>query len=185
MRRASQHSIIRAVAVAVSVLTLSAVATARASAQSIGLEAGVASVETFNGVRPNLGASLFLPLTERFRVAVGVSQWTGCPVGGCVEPRSGYGNRGLNVLGMYRALGTDDASLSLGAGMGWYEMNRLGEAEGEMESHYEEAFTFAAEARRSVAYNSDVYLRGETSLPTDDSVTRWSSVRVGVDFRPF
>src|SRR5688500_8233586 len=107
MRRASQQFIIRVGLTAAAAVALSTVAPRAASAQSIGLEAGVASVETFNGVRPNLGVSLFLPLTERFRVVVGASQWTGCPEGGCVEPRAGYGNRGLNVLGMFRAMGSD------------------------------------------------------------------------------
>lgn len=185
MLRVPRQSDFRLVATVAVALALSALAVGAAPAQSIGLEAGVASVESFRGVRPNLGATLFLPLTDHFRVVIGASQWTGCPEGGCVEPRAGYGNRGLNVLGMYRALGGDRTSLSLGAGMGWFEMKRLGTEAGEMESHYDEAFTFAVETRRAVAYNSAVYLRGETSLPTDDSATRWGTLRLGVDFRPF
>lgn len=185
MRAASRKSGTRILAAVAATLALCIGRADRAAAQSIGLEAGVANVESFGDARPNLGATLFLPLTQRLRATVSVSQWTGCPEGGCVEPRAGYGNRGLNVLGMFRALGGERSSLSLGAGMGWYEMNRLGDGETGMDTYYDEAFTFAAELRRAVAYNSAVYLRGETSVPTDDSVTRWGALRLGVDVRLF
>lgn len=155
-----------------------------AAAQSIGIEAGVASVESFDGVRPALGVSIFLPLTERLRIAATGSQWTGCPEDGCDEPRSGYGNRALNVLGLFNAFGGGSTDVSLGAGVGWYEMKRAEGTDGS-DSYYDEAFTFAVEVRRAVAYNSGMYLRGETSFPIEDSAARWGSLRLGVDVRVF
>jgi hypothetical protein len=184
MVRALRFSPIRLLAL--SVLACALLATARpVAAQSVGLEAGISSVESFDGVRPTLGLSLFLPLTERLRLAVSGTQWTGCPETGCDEPRSGYGNRGLNVLGLFDVLGESRTSVSLGAGMGWYEMKTLAAGESDSDTSYNEAFTFAVEVRRAVAYNSGLYVRGETSFPTDDEVARWGSLRLGVDVRIF
>jgi hypothetical protein len=166
-------------------LGLVAAAPRTAAAQSIGLEAGISSIESFDGVRPTLGLSLFLPLTERLKLAVSGTQWTGCPETGCDEPRSGYGNRGLNVLGFFNIVGESRTKVSLGAGMGWYEMKELEAGGTESETSYNEAFTFAVEVRRDVAYNSGLYLRGETSVPTDDDNARWGSLRLGADVRIF
>ena len=166
-------------------LGLVAAAPRPATAQSIGLEAGISRVESFDGVRPALGLSLFLPLTERLKLAVSGTQWTGCPESGCDEPRSGYGNRGLNVLGLFNVLGESHTEVSLGAGMGWYEMKELEEGGTGSETSYDEAFTFAVEVRREVAYNSGLYLRGEASVPTDDDNARWGSLRLGADVRIF
>ena len=178
-------SILRLLAAAGLVLGLSAAASGIATAQSIGIEAGASQVESFDGVRPALGLSVFLPLTERLRLGATGTQWTGCPEGGCDDPHTGYGNRGLNVLGLFTAVDGRRTDLSLGAGMGWYEMKRPEEGGTNSESFYDEAFTFAAELRREVAYNSGMYLRGEASVPTDDSSARWMSLRLGVDVRLF
>lgn len=154
-----------------------------AAAQSVGIEGGITTVETFDGVRPTVGISLFLPLTERLRLAASGTQWSGCPEGGCEEPREGYGNRGLNLVGLFTVVDGRRTDLSLGAGMGWYEAHR---AEGDgSDTRYEEALTFAAEVRREVAFNSGMYLRGETSFPLDDGDARWMSLRLGVDVRVF
>jgi hypothetical protein len=185
MRIISRKSITRGVAAATLALAACTALPGAASAQSIGLEAGIASVESFDGVRPALGLSLFLPLTERLRLAVSGSQWTGCPEGGCEEPRAGYGNRGLNVLGLFSIAEGNRMEVALGAGMGWYEMKRPRAGETDSESFYDEAFTFAVEVRREVAYNSGLYLRGETSVPTDDSAARWGALRLGADVRVF
>ena len=176
---------LRLLIAAVFALGMAAVATNPVRAQSVGFEAGMSGVESYDGVRPAVGVSLFLPLTERLRVAATGSQWSGCPSGGCEDPRVGYGNRGLNVLGMFTAVDGRRTDLSLGAGMGWYEMKRLDEEGSGSESYYDEALTFAAELRRDVAYNSGVYLRGEASVPTDESAARWMALRLGVDVRPF
>lgn len=185
MVRATLRVARRALGMGVLALALMMVGAGDAAAQSVGIEAGVARVESFDGVRPALGISLFLPLTERLRLAVSGSQWTGCPEGGCDDPRTGYGNRGLNVLGLFNAFGGARTDVSLGAGLGWYEMKRADEGGTDSESYYDEAFTFAVEVRRAVAYNSGMYLRGETSIPTDDSAARWASLRLGVDVRVF
>lgn len=166
-------------------LALLALSAPRAEAQSIGIEAGATTVEGIDGVRPTLGVSLFLPLTERLRVGVTGTQWTGCPVDDCDEPYSGPGNRGLNVIGLFDLLGGERTGVSLGAGLAWYEMKELRQGGEDDETSYDEAFTFAAEIRRDVAYNSGVYLRGETSFPTSGSDARWSSLRLGVDVRVF
>jgi hypothetical protein len=185
MLRRTNSSSLRLLAGCGLLIGLVATGTRPAVAQSIGLEAGIASVESFDGVRPTLGLSLFLPLTERLRLAVSGTQWTGCPESGCDEPRSGYGNRGLNVLGFFNIVGASRTQVSLGAGMGWYEMKELGEGGTESDTAYDEAFTFAVEVRRAVAYNSSLYLRGETSVPTDDETARWGSLRLGADVRIF
>lgn len=181
----SRPSILRLLTLSGIVLGLAATSSTSAHAQSIGLEAGVSRVESFDGPRPALGLSLFLPLTERLRLAGTGTQWTGCPEEGCDEPRSGYGNRALNLLGLFTAVDGARTDLSLGAGIGWYEMKRPEEGGADSESFYDEAFTFAAELRREVAYNSGMYLRGEASVPTDDSAARWMSLRLGVDVRLF
>lgn len=154
-----------------------------AVAQSIGIEGGVTTVETFDGVRPTVGISLFLPLTERLRLAASGTQWSGCPEEGCDAPRDGYGNRGLNLVGLFTVLDGRRTDLSLGAGVGWYELHR---ADGDRsDTRYDETLTFAAELRREVAFNSGMYLRGETSFPIDDGDARWMSLRLGVDVRVF
>ena len=180
----SRPAVLKLAAAGLCALALSLLPGDDASAQSIGIEAGATTVETFDGARPTLGISLFLPLTERLRLAGTGTQWTGCPDDGCDEPRSGHGNRGLNVLGLFTAVDGDRTDLSLGAGMGWYEMKRP-DGSDDSESFYDEAFTFAVELRRAVAYNSGMYLRGETSFPTEDGGSRWSSLRLGVDVRMF
>ena len=164
-------------------LALIALQVRPAAAQSIGIEGGITTVETFDGVRPTVGISLFLPLTERLRLAASGTQWSGCPDEGCDDPREGYGNRGLNLIGLFTVLDGRQAELSLGAGMGWYEVHR---ADGNAsDTGYDETLTFAAELRREVAFNSGMYLRGETSFPIDDGDARWMSLRLGVDIRVF
>lgn len=181
----SRPSILRLLTISGLVLGLAAAAVSPAHAQSIGIEAGASRVESFDGVRPALGVSLFLPLTERLRLAGTGTQWTGCPEEDCDEPRNGYGNRALNVLGLYTAVDGPRTDVSLGAGMGWYEMKRQEAGGADSESYYDEAFTFAVELRRAVAYNSGMYLRGEASVPTDDSAARWMALRLGVDVKLF
>lgn len=154
-----------------------------ARAQSIGIEGGITSVEGFDAVRPTVGLTLTLPLTQRLHIAATGTQWSGCPEVGCEEPRDGFGNRGLNLVGLFTVLDGRRTDLSLGAGIGWFEMQRV--AGGESRSGYDEALTFAAEVRRDVAFNSGMYLRGETSFPTDGADARWLSLRVGVDVRIF
>lgn len=166
-------------------LALTAFDARDAGAQSIGLEAGASSVEGLGGARPTLGLTIFLPLTERLRLGVTGTQWTGCPVADCDDPYSGPGNRGLNVVGLFDVLGGGRAGVSLGAGMGWYETKEAAGGGADTDTSYEEAFTFAAELRRAVAYNSGLYLRGETSFPTDGGDARWSSLRLGADVRIF
>ena len=160
-----------------------AVATAapQARAQRIGLEAGIAGVEHYEPVSLSAGLSLFLPLTERLRFVATGSQWVGCDdsAGPCGGERSGFGNRGVNLLGLFQVAGSRDGGLSVGGGVGWYEMYRL--RDGESHRHFDDAITLSAEARRAVAYNSAVYLRGDLSFPTDDSQPRWSFLRAGVD----
>ena len=154
-----------------------------ANGQSIGIEGGITSVEGFDAVRPTVGVAVSLPLTQRLRVVASGTQWSGCPEAGCDEPREGPGNRGLNLVGLFTVLDGRHTDISLGAGMGWYEMHRV--TDGESRRYYDEALTFAAEIRRAVAFNSGMYLRGETSLPTDGVDSRWISLRVGVDVRIF
>lgn len=155
------------------------------SAERIGIEAGVTHVESFEGLRPTLGGSLSFGLTQRLRILGTVTQWTGCPDDGCDEPRDGAGNRGFNLLGLFDVTGTPGLDVAVGAGMGWYEMRRPREGGAGSERYYDEAITFAVQLRREVAYNSGVYLRGETSLPIDDGNGHWTSLRLGVDVRPF
>lgn len=175
----------RLIAASALLLGLVALSAHRAQAQSIGIEAGASTVESFDGPRPTLGLSLFLPLTERLRLAVTGTQWSGCPVEDCDAPRSGFGNRGLNVVGLFDLIADRHTGASVGAGIGWFEMKELTEGGTATETSYDEAFTFAAELRRAVAYNSGVYLRGETSFPTDGGDGQWSSLRLGVDVRVF
>jgi hypothetical protein len=161
------------------VLAAAAVSPAGAHAQSLGVEAGVAGVEDFTA-QPSVGATLFLPFTSRLRAAVSYSQWTGCPDDRCGDPRTGYGNRGLNVIGLFRVLGEHrGTNASVGAGAGWYEMRRL--REGRSDRYYQDALTFSGEVRVPVAFNSTTYLRGDLSIPTDESEPRWGFVRLGVD----
>ena len=163
------------------VFLLVSAAASRAEAQRIGLEAGLAGVENYSALNPSVGLSLFLPLTDRFRGVASVAQWAGCDGNNeqCDEPRAGFGNRGFNVVGLYRVVGSSATNASVGAGLGWYEMLRI--RDGESHSRYDEAVTLSAEARRAVAYNSSVYLRGDLSFPTDDNQPRWSFLRLGVD----
>jgi hypothetical protein len=160
-------------------LLLLAVVTAapEARAQRLGVEVGVAGVANHDPVNPTIGLSLFLPLTEHFRLVGSASQWTGCDV--CEGPPSGFGNRGFNVLGLYRVVGSDAASASVGAGAGWYEMFDV--RDGQSDRRFQDAITLSAEARRAVAYNSSLYLRGDLSFPIDESQPRWSFLRAGVD----
>lgn len=155
-----------------------AVSPTRAGAQSLGLEVGMAGVENYT-TQPSVGASLFLPFTDRLKAAVSYSQWTGCPHQDCGDPRVGYGNRGLNVLGLVRVLGNRGANASVGAGAGWYEMRR--ERDGRSDRYYQDALTFSSEVRFPVAYNSSTYLRGDVSIPSDDERPRWGFLRIGVD----
>lgn len=154
-----------------------------ARAQSIGLEVGLAGVENYDAFTPAIGVSLSAPFTERLRASASYVQWTGCDAGDCSEPRTGYGNHGFNVLGLFRAFGNEMADISLGAGLAWYEVHRL--SNGASDARYDTAITFATELRRAVAYNSSMYVRGEASIPTEDNAFRWGFVRVGVDVRPF
>jgi hypothetical protein len=150
-----------------------------AGAQSVGFEAGLAGIENYDPVTPSLGVTLFLPLTDRLRAAASYSQWTGCDGNaGCEDPRTGYGNRAVNVLGLFRLVDVGPA-LSVGAGAGWYEMLRL--RDGRSDSYLQGAMTFSSEARFPVAYNSSTYLRGDLSIPTNDSAPRWGFLRLGVD----
>lgn len=149
-------------------------------AQRLGFEVGMAGVENYDGVTPALGVAAFVPLTDRFRAAASFSQWVGCDdTFGCEDPRAGYGNRGINLVGLYRVAGTRSMNASLGAGIGWYEMRRV--REGESHRYYQDALTLSAELRRAVAYNSAVYLRADTSFPSDENRPRWSGIRAGVD----
>lgn len=159
-------------------LALSHPVAGEAHAQSVGLEAGVAAVENYDG-SPNVGVSLFLPFTDRLRGIASYSQWTGCPHNDCTDPRTGYGNRGFNLLALYRVAGGRRVSAAVGAGAGWYEMNRA--VDGESESEYREALTFSTELRFPVAFNSSTYLRGDISFPHDDEQPRWGFLRLGVD----
>lgn len=160
-------------------LLLPAVATV-ASAQRIGFEGGLAGIENYDEFTPALGLSLSAPVTDRFRASLSYAQWVGCDNNaGCDAPRVGYGNRGINAVGLFRVLGGSYNNASLGAGVGWYERFRL--RSGESERYWENAFTFSGELRRAVAYNSSVYLRGDVSVPDDDAQPRWSGLRVGVD----
>ena len=176
----------RLTAVAVIGLALGLIGGANeAAAQRIGIEGGLTHVEDFDGLRPTLGGSLSFGLTQRLRLTGTATQWTGCPEGGCDEPRDGAGNRAFNLLGMFDVFETPRLDVALGAGMGWYEMRRPRSGEGGSERYYDEAITFAVQIRREIAYNSGMYLRGETSLPIDDGGARSTSLRLGVDVRPF
>ena len=156
----------------------------RAEAQSLGFEAGLAGVENYSATTPSLGVSAFLPLTDRFKGVVSYSHWIGCDGGECEEPRTGYGNQGLNVLGLFRVLGgAHGTNASVGAGAGWYEMLRL--EDGRSDSYFQEALTFSTELRIPVALNSAAYVRGDLSFPDDDTLPRWGFVRVGVDVGRF
>lgn len=156
-----------------------------AEAQRIGIEGGLTHVEDFDGLRPTLGGSLSIGLTQRLRLMGSATQWTGCPESGCDEPREGGGNHAFNLLGLFDVLETPRLDLAVGAGMGWYEMRRPRSGDNGSERYYDEAITFAVQLRREIAYNSGMYIRGETSLPIDDGGARWTSVRLGVDVRPF
>lgn len=166
------------------VLAAAAAGAGRAEAQSLGFEAGLAGVENYAEFTPSLGVSLFLPLTDRFRGVVGYSHWIGCDGGECEEPRVGYGNRGVNAVGLFRLLGSRHGpSASLGAGAGLYERLRL--RDGRSDAYWQEALTLSTELRLPVSYNSAAYVRGDLSFPESDNVPRWGFVRVGVDVGRF
>ena len=175
------RTILTSSAALLALLLLSVVVAPEARAQRIGLEAGIAGVEHYDPVTLSAGLSLFFPLTDRLRLVAAGSQWVGCDdsAGGCGAERSGLGNRGVNLLGLFRVLGPRDGGLSVGGGVGWYEVYRL--RDGESRRRLDDAVTLSAEARRAVAYNSAVYLRGDVSFPTDDNRPRWSFLRAGVD----
>lgn len=155
-----------------------------AAAQSVGFEVGLAGVQNYSADTPSLGVSLFLPLADRFRASVSYSRWTGCDSGACEDPQSGYGNQGVNVLGLFRLLGGErGVNASVGAGTGWYEMRRVVDAESER--YWENALTLSGEIRVPVSYGSSAYLRADTSYPAEDSRPRWGFVRVGVDVGVF
>lgn len=155
-----------------------------AAAQSLGLEAGLAGVENYSSTTPSIGVSAFVPFTDRFKGVVAYSHWIGCDSGPCEEPRVGYGNHGINLLGLFRLLGSSHGiHASLGAGMGWYEKMRL--QEGRSETYVQQALTFSTELRVPVAMNSAAYLRGDISFPENGNLPRWGFVRVGVDVGRF
>jgi hypothetical protein len=170
----------RSAGLAFALLLLLAATANRAHAQRLGFEAGFAGVENYSGVSPSVGVSVFLPLTERFRGVASYSQWSGCDnSSGCGQPRSGYGNRGFNLVGLYRVAGTRNLNGSLGGGAGSYEMLRVRDAKSQR--YYQGALTLSGELRRAVAYNSAVYLRGDMSFPDTDNQPRWGTLKIGVD----
>lgn len=176
--------LLRRIATGIAISLVFALVLSRPTAsQSIGIEGGITTVEGFDAVRPTVGLTVTLPLTQRLRIAATGTQWSGCPETGCDDPRDGIGNRGLNLVALFTALDGRRTDLSVGAGIGWFEVHRA--TDGESRSAYDEALTFAAEVRRDVAFNSGMYLRGETSFPIDGADARWLSLRLGVDVRIF
>lgn len=162
---------------------LLAAAAAPAYGQTVGFEAGLASVEGFEeSVSPAFGVSLFAPLTDRLMGSLTYSQWTGDP-----EERAGAtagtfaGNRGVNAMALARLFGERGATGWLGAGLGVFEQEEVGPDGGE--TRWEEAFTLGAMATRPLSSFVSIYGRGDVSFPFSGSSASWGLFRLGVAAR--
>jgi len=153
-------------------------ATQPASAQRIGVEAGVSAVEGFGGPSPTMGIALSLPVAQRLRAAATYSRWTGS------DPTGQVGNQSLDLVALFRVRGRHgQGGADLGGGVGWFEMGRDGgHGTG---TTLQAAPTVAGELRTPVALNSSAYLRLNAALRRGEVSGGWASVRLGIDLGLF
>ncbi len=100
------------------------------NAQNLGFEIGIAGVENFGG-EPNFGLSINLPLNDRVTGDLSYNHWQGgdgnygyalARPATCRYGTYFWGNNGLNLTIFYKIYRKDKFSISLGSGLGRYQM---------------------------------------------------------------
>lgn len=157
-------------------LFLFAFAASPARAQSIALEAGLAGIENYDPYTPLLGAAVLTPTWRRLGATLSYSRWGGSDndMGGV---RIGYGNQAFVLAGLFRLLGGERASFSLGAGVGWFQYF---EPVSDLASRarYDRATMASLLVRTTLTPRVSPYLRADVQVPRDGTL-HYGLVRLG------
>jgi len=111
-----------------------------ASAQTLGVELGLAGIENYDPFTPSVGATLTAPIVSRVSISASYARWFGRDgneefLGGGGDLRHGFGNQTFLISGLVRVLGSTGTSMSAGAGVGWFQHFRI--VSGSSESWYD------------------------------------------------
>ena len=158
-----------------------------ARSQSLGLEAGWAGVENYDPLSASFGLSIFAPLAERWSGSLTYTRWTGEDGNYGTDGFSGqgwtyFGNQGLNATVLYRVLGAERLSWSLGGGLGLYDT--FSEDAGERDHSLRTALTASTLWRYGLSPSTGVYVRGDISLH-DVVRPNWGFLRLGLQWSPW
>lgn len=163
---------------------LTAVAATRASGQSVGLEVGLAGIENYDPITPAFGASVQLPVWSRFSASASYARWTGRDGNADIYPEifgtpyGGYGNQAFLLGGLVRVIGAEKPSVSLGAGLGWFQQYAV---EGERRvARYDRTPVGTLLVRYPVGQRLAPYLRADVQIP-DGAYLHYGLVKFGID----
>lgn len=101
-----------------------------ASAQTLGIEAGLAGIENYDPFTLGVGATLTAPIVSRLSISASYARWFGRDgnegaLGAGGDLRLGYGNQAFLISGLVRVVGSTGTSMSAGAGVGWFQHFRI------------------------------------------------------------
>jgi len=160
------------------------VAATRASGQSVGLEVGFAGIENYDPVTPAFGVSAQLPVWRRFSASASYARWTGRDGNADIYPEifdtpyGGYGNQAFLLGGLVRVLGAGKPSVSLGAGLGWFQQYTV---EGERRvARYDRTPVGTLLVRYPVGQRLAPYLRADVQIP-NGAYLRYGLFKFGID----
>ncbi len=118
-------------------------------AQNFGVEIGTAGVENFDAGVLNLGFSISLPLHQKAFCELSYNHWQG-EDGNYKYARdiqqsfidwNYFGNSGVNLSIFYKIYGINKFAISIGAGLGRYQMIKLNQSN-EKDYFYKQLFRF-------------------------------------------
>lgn len=154
------------------------------SAQSIGVELGLAGIENYDPVTPTAGISLYMPVAGRLSVSATYARWTGRDGNESFNPpgtaRSGYGNQAVVLNGLVRLFDPAGFSTSLGAGIGWFQHFVV--FGGEQETRYDRTPMGIVILHYQVNPRLSPYLRADVQIP-DGAYLNYGLFRMGLDIR--
>lgn len=165
------------------------------TAQSISFDFGIAGAQNYGEPNAAYGISVVMPFSGNFEGVFSIYKWRGEDDNYTLakKPNPGikylygtfYGNKGMNLLVIYKYFSTESLSLLCGAGFSQFEMLEVREAIAAQTKYYGAVTIVPLYVKYHATERVSLYTRGSLSAKVTKFVPDWGLLNLGIEARIF